>query len=64
MRGIDRKGTELTELDEAREEARRRAYVLLTAGYGKGEDRSGWTIAIREESGVVVLRFTLREAML
>ncbi len=56
----DRKGVELTDMDEVREEARR--LLLLAAGYRTGKDRSGWTIDVRDEAGNVVLSLTLKDA--
>jgi hypothetical protein len=56
-------GVELSDIDAVREEARRRAFLLLTAGYEQGEDRRNWPIAVRDEHGRVVLSLTLGEAM-
>ena len=57
----DRKGTELSDEDAAREEARRRAYILLSEGYELGEDRGQWMLAVRDVAGEVLLDLTLRE---
>ena len=57
-----RTSVELDGLDAVREEARRRAFVLLGEGYRKGEDRRNWTIDVKDEHGVVVLSLSLSAA--
>ena len=58
----DRSGVELADIEEAREEARRRAFLLLGEGYRKGQDRRGWKIRVRDEAGRVVFTLTLADA--
>jgi hypothetical protein len=59
---IDTVGTQLADLDEVREEARRRAHILLSDGYRKGEDRANWMIDVYNENGAVVLSISLKDA--
>lgn len=60
---IDRIGIELPDVDAVREEARRRAFLMLTEGYKAGEDRRGWTIRVSNVDGIVVLSMTLAKAI-
>jgi hypothetical protein len=60
---IDRVGTELSGIEDVREEARRRALLLLSEGVRKGEDRRHWVMDVRDESGTVVLHFRLKEVV-
>ena len=56
-------GVELPDLDAVREEANRRAFLLLSEGYRKGEDRRGHILFVRDEDGRVVLKLTLGDAI-
>jgi hypothetical protein len=59
----DRNGIDLPDSDAAREEARRRAFLLLSEGYRLAEDRGHWTVEVRDDTDNVVLSMSLREAI-
>ena len=49
---------ELDGLDMVREEARRRAFLLLREGLRLGQDRNGWFV--EDDDGALVLRATVK----
>jgi uncharacterized protein DUF6894 len=59
---IDPTGTELPDQDAAHEEARRRAYLLLSEGYQRGEDCGHWILEVCDELGEVVLSMSQMDA--